>query len=117
MTDLSVSMGDMLVANPPPLIRENEAFYGYIIGLWVAPSCRDDDLAENTNRAIYAVFEYNSQRTLYRVSGLQSFLSFSPSIYARWLGFAKNTDDYGYNKLWIKKEAERSAGRSCLKGL
>ena len=66
-------MGDMLVANPPPLIRENEAFYGYIIGLWVAPSCRDDDLAENTNRAIYAVFEYNSQRTLYRVPDAELF--------------------------------------------
>ena len=93
----------MAPITPPPLIEEEDKFkfYGYIIGLWIVPDWNDSD---NLDGSLYALFEYNSERTLYRVPDEELFKILTGHLYSMaWI--RKNTDEYGYDKLWIKKEA------------
>ena len=96
-------MNNALSLSPPPLIGEEDKFYGYIVGLWIglAPDWNDRD---NLDRSLYALFEYNYERTLYRVPDEELFKILTGHLYSMaWI--RKNTDDYGYDKFWIKKEA------------
>ena len=80
-----------------PVIGEEEFFYGYIISLWVAPN-----ILETEDRRLYAFFEYGASVQIFQIPDAKLF-----SILAKHLcnmaWVRHNTDDYGYEKLWIRK--------------
>lgn len=83
---------------PIPTIGEDEHFYGYITAIGVE---RSD--ADQIGRRLFATFEYNDVTTVYQVPDEKLF-----EILAMYLcqmaWHRKNTDDYGYEKLWIEKK-------------
>jgi hypothetical protein len=79
-------------------ITEKERFYGYIIGLQIE---RTQDV-ENPGPRLYATFEYGNGVATWEVQDAELFSVLSSHL----VSMAKtrmNTDDYGYDKLWIKK--------------
>jgi hypothetical protein len=79
-------------------ISEQEKFYGYIIGLQVE-RCPTDRVGDK----LYATFEYNGQATVWRVPDPALFKILS-SYLCSMAEFRVAGEDYGYSKLWIKKD-------------
>jgi len=86
-----------------PVIGPEEKFYGYIIGLASEPW----DEESKVSTRMYATFEYNNERTVYRVPDASLFEILSGHL----CGMAAvrertGGDDYGYDKLWIQKRSD-----------
>jgi hypothetical protein len=83
-----------------PVIGPEEKFYGYIIGLGIGVS---DPLNDYQDRNLYALFEYNCVRSTWIVPDEKLFKILSKYLCGdAWI--IKNTDDHGYNKLWIEQK-------------
>jgi hypothetical protein len=83
------------------ILDDETRFYGYITGLFI----KYDDVKEKNykERGLFAVFEYNDITEIWEVPDLELFnLLFRKLFEDGW--FVKNTDDHGYNKLYISKK-------------
>jgi hypothetical protein len=79
-------------------IGEEEKSYGYIIGLQVE-RCPTDRVGEK----LYATFEYNGKVAMWRVPDPALFRILSGYLCSM-AEFRVGGEDYGYSKLWIKKQ-------------
>jgi hypothetical protein len=78
-----------------PLIQEEERRYGYIKGIYI-----NDEIDIIQNRGLYVVFENNN---VWKVPDLELFKLLSQKLIEdAWI--IENTDDHGYNKLYISKK-------------
>jgi len=78
-------------------IGEAESFYGYIVGLFIAPRDGDEE-----NPTAYAVFEYNGEESVYRVPDPEIFDILSKYLASN--AYEAITSDTYSSKLYIKKE-------------
>ena len=83
---------------PTPTIGEASKFYGYIIGIGIIESP-----GEEIGRRLYASFEYNGITTVFLVPDADLFQILSNHL-VKMAWSRTNTDDYGYEKLWIEKK-------------
>lgn len=83
-------------------ITESEAFYGYIIGLQIE-RCPEPGPESTVGSKLFAIFEYGADSSVWEVPDLNLFLMLSHHLY-RMAKSRHTTDDYGYEKLRIKKE-------------
>ena len=90
----------MIESQSVPVIGEEADFYGYIVGLSVGLG---DPCPGYLDRHLYVMFEYNGKRKVWIVPDEELFKILSGYLCeTAWL--RKNSDDYGYNKLWIEKK-------------
>jgi hypothetical protein len=83
-----------------PVIGQDEHFYGYLISLGVGLSS-DREIGE-WDRNLYAMFESGGDRCVYQVPDHDLFEILSKHLCSMaWI--RTNTDEYGYDKLWISK--------------
>ncbi|SRR5258708_3238804 len=93
-----------------PVIGSKEQFYGYIVSLGVGLE-REETIEDNAgchielhdDRRLYAMFEYNGHRQVWVVPDAELFRLLATHLYSM-ARTRDNTDDYGYDKLWISKE-------------
>ena len=87
-----------------PTIGPEEKFYGYITGLGVGLSNPGAVYPmPQHDRNCYAMFEYNGERSVWRVPDLDLFEELGK--YLNGMAYFRFTmpDDYGYSKLYIGK--------------
>ncbi len=86
-------------------ITEAEQFYGYLTGIHVEPGAGPDQNG-CVNPNLYASFEYRQEASVWLVPDLELF-----NVLAEHLGrmaWARHQNgEYGYEKLWIKKDNGR----------
>lgn len=87
------------------VVSESEAFYGYIIGLQVErhPHPGPDSVVGSK---LFATFEYAGKVTVWEVPDAELFQVLSRHLCS--MADARSSNgEYGYQKLWIKKEQGR----------
>jgi len=81
-------------------ITNEEKFYGYIIGVSLERS--GDELLPEVPTRMFAMFEYNNERSVYEVPDIELFEILNNHLLSNARIRAEH-GDYGYAKLWIKK--------------
>lgn len=81
------------------VISKRARFYGYIIGLQIERCPKDGILG----RKVCAMFEWSGRISLWAVPEIELFYALAHRL-ALMAKCRLNTDDYGYEKLWIEKK-------------
>lgn len=87
------------------VITEAEQFYGYLVGLKVEQNA-EADLDGYFSPRLYAAFEYGSESSVWEVPELELFKILSMHLCSMAWARRENAE-YGYEKLYIKKENGR----------
>jgi len=80
------------------IINEKERFYGYIVGLHV-----ERCLTSEVKTRLFATFEYSNKVTVWEVPDSDLFQILASHLSSMAVARYSN-GEYGYEKLWIKKE-------------
>ena len=83
------------------VIGETERFYGYIRGLHYEHAKEDEE-----EGSLRAVFEYDNGVTIWEVPDMELFSILHGHLYEM-ANELKENGNWGYSKLWIKKENGR----------
>lgn len=82
-----------------PIIGPEEHFYGYVIGLSIEPWTDEGEVPER----LLVTFEYGERQQVWEVPDLELWTILWEHLHGNgW--HRKNTDDYGYGKVWIEKK-------------
>ncbi len=87
------------------VITETENFYGYLIGLHVQPGARPGSDSPGMEK-LYATFERNHEISCWEVPDLDLFRILAKHL-CDMAWSRSEIGEYGYEKLWIKKEHGR----------
>lgn len=82
-------------------IGEEAKFYGYIIGVSLERS--GDELSGETPTKMFAMFEYNGEKSVYEVPDIELFRQLAGHLLSNAEMRAEH-GEYGYAKLWIEKK-------------
>lgn len=79
-----------------PIIKDEEKFYGYIIGLAIEPN-------EDSFNKMYVSFQYNAKTQIWMVPDSDLFQILAKHLCS--MAVVRSvSDDYGYEKLYIEKK-------------
>lgn len=81
-------------------IADERKFYGYIIGVSLERS--SDDLMADVPIRMFAMFEYNNEKSVYEVPDIALFEILTSHLLNN-ARMRADHGDYGYAKLWIEK--------------
>jgi hypothetical protein len=89
-----------------PMIGPEERFYGYVVGLGVGLTHIGAKDAPYHDTNCYVMFEYNDERTIWRVPDLKLFQALGKHLNGMAYFRFEAPDDYGYDKVYISQSEE-----------